>query len=96
MHNKSPDTFYGWRGSDTTSRAADRAAYFAAGAIYNTLCNSASLYLDSFLQVREGEGRVCGMGGRRVGLWVGVGCMVGGGLAAPCRCTAACSVHCHL
>jgi hypothetical protein len=48
-----PANFYGWSGKDFTRRASNRAAYFARGAIYSELCGSASLYLDSFLQVRS-------------------------------------------
>jgi hypothetical protein len=49
-----PANFYGWFGADKNFRASDRAAYLARGAVYSELCASASLYLDSFLQVRCG------------------------------------------
>jgi hypothetical protein len=47
-----PANFYGWSGTDVTSRALNRAAYFAKGSPYSELCRSPGMYLDSFLQVR--------------------------------------------
>jgi hypothetical protein len=46
-----PANFYGWKQTDMTSRATDRASYLDKGAVYSELCKDASLYLDSFLQV---------------------------------------------
>ena len=53
-----PANFYGWYGKDMTSRATNRAGYFSRGSIYSELCGSASLYLDSFLQVKRGRGPI--------------------------------------
>lgn len=59
IHNCGPANFYCWWGTDYTGRETQRAAHFAAGSPYSALMNSASLYLDSFLQVLHRNGCAC-------------------------------------
>jgi hypothetical protein len=49
---KDPSNFYGWFWDAPNQRREDREKYFADGPNHKVLCDSPSLYLDSFLQVR--------------------------------------------
>jgi hypothetical protein len=49
---RDPANFYGWYGEALSERRKDREKYFADGPDHDVLCESPSLYLDSFLQVR--------------------------------------------